>query len=116
MATFNDAFLGFLVEEGASSSNFQDAQMEFLISQGITRDGTLSDMWDEWFTTSKGYTEGTLTDKWYAYLGALGYDGSLNDRWLMYARVYQFLGSQFITSAGDTFITSDGDNLIVVAP
>lgn len=36
-------------------------------------------MWKQWFTL-QGQPEGSTADRWYAYLGGLGYTGSLRTR------------------------------------
>lgn len=62
--TVPDGLLAYYRANGATSANRVDAEGEFLAAQGF---GT-----------------GDLGDRWYAYLGSLGYTGSLNDRLLAF--------------------------------
>jgi len=58
--SMQDAYLKWLLARGATSNNITQAEMQFLIG--------------------KGFTTGTLDDRWYNYLGSLTYTGARPDR------------------------------------
>lgn len=57
--TVTDMLLQYFKYNGATSNSFTDAENEFL--------------------TLKGFTTGTVTDKWFNYLRSLGYVGNITD-------------------------------------
>jgi hypothetical protein len=61
MTHINETLIAYFQTNGATSEDFDDAAEEFLIAQGQTDDVSLN-------------------DKWFAYLGGLGYTGTLADR------------------------------------
>jgi hypothetical protein len=76
--TEKDGLFDYLINDvGLSSATVEDCLVEYFLSLLYT--GSLGDMEDA-FLIDAGHTTGSLGDKWYAYLGAKGYAGSLWDR------------------------------------
>jgi hypothetical protein len=62
--TQEDMELAYYLDNGATSNSLRDAEMEFL--------------------ENLGYSTGTVTDRWKAYLNAEGYTGSVDDMLPLY--------------------------------
>jgi hypothetical protein len=62
--TQEDMELAYYLDNGATSNSLRDAEMEFL--------------------ENLGYSTGTVTDRWKAYLSAEGYTGSVDDMLPLY--------------------------------
>lgn len=75
-----------------------------MLFEYFTGDGALNDRMSTWLAT-KGFVVGTLNDKWYAYLGSLGYTGALNDRFFKW--VLEPTNPIMAATGGD--VTIDGD-------
>jgi hypothetical protein len=62
--TQEDMELAYYLDNGATSASLRDAEMEFL--------------------ENLGYSTGTVSDRWKAYLNAEGYTGSVDDMLPLY--------------------------------
>lgn len=66
------------------------------------------------FLAVKGFTVGTLQDRWRAYLLSLGYTGSINDMMMLFWLNYSAGASSFLLLEDATFVLlEDGSKLIL---
>ena len=67
-----------------TSENIDDLEREWLLSKGATSD-QVNDAWIEVFAlTLIAVATGNYNDDAYAYLGSLGHDGTINERWFKF--------------------------------
>jgi hypothetical protein len=83
--TQEDMELVFYLANGATSYSLRDAEMQFL--------------------AGKGFTTGTVNDRWYAYLKAFGFSGALDDMMPLFWDDVNAL-------VKDNLLLEDGTNLL----
>lgn len=66
-----------LIDLGYSGS-LRNMERAFYIDEGATGGGSINDL-EYSFLAAKGFSTGSLNDRWKAYLISLGYSGALNN-------------------------------------
>ena len=83
MTTIADAKHNKLSTLLAKSGHTADLENEWLAGEtGAT--GTTAKLWHQYLDDQLVVAAGQLNDRFYEWLGILGYSGSLNERWLAY--------------------------------
>jgi hypothetical protein len=92
--TQEDMELVFYQANGATSNSLRDAEMQFLIV--------------------KGYNTGTVTDRWFAYLRAFGFTGSVDDMLpLFWNDVNALIQDNLLLETGDDLLQEDGSLILL---
>lgn len=90
---------------GLSVGTINDMERQWLLIETGESTGYINDLYGI-YLTGQGYTTGTVSDRMYAFLGGLGYTGTLNDR------LYQFWLDGAIAGAG-YLLLEIGDDIVL---
>lgn len=71
-----------LIDLGYSGS-LRNMERAFYIAEGATGSGSDDDL-ENSFLAAKGFSAGSLNDKWKSYLVSLGYSGTLNNMFVRF--------------------------------
>lgn len=110
MGTLQDDKSAKLISLGFSEE-IQDMERDMYISDGASGN-TLNDLMFSWLT-NKGFTVGSLNDRWDSYLNSLGYTGTITDKLAIFWKEYAPGTGSFklLLETGDFLMTEDNSNL-----
>lgn len=93
---------------GVAEGHITQLEKDYLVALGASGD-TITDLWMDYLVNVSAYPQvrGHLNDMWYAWLGDLGFTGSLNDRWLQYWDTTEDVIFDRLTEDGAYRLTED---------
>lgn len=81
MKSFNDYVYEYFLQEtsGVRGSHVEDLMKAYLLQEITSPKGlVVEDLWFEWFV-EKGFSSGSMDERWYAFLVSEGYSGTLRE-------------------------------------
>lgn len=95
---------------GVIEGHITQLEKDYLIALGATG-GMVNDLWMDYLINVSEFPQdrGHLNDMWYAWLGDLGFDGNLNERWIQYWLGVQGEDIYIMTEDGFLILTETGE-------